>query len=64
VQRGWSLGGVVPADAADWPHVRQLRLVKGSHIVVRKLFDIPAPISSRIRDKPSSFAIPSRASSR
>ena len=45
-------------DAADWPHVRQLRLVKGSHIVVRKLFDHPCAYIFQNPDKRIVFAIP------
>jgi glycerol-3-phosphate dehydrogenase len=45
-------------DAADWPQVRQLRLVKGSHIVVRKLFDHPYAYIFQNPDKRIVFAIP------
>jgi glycerol-3-phosphate dehydrogenase len=45
-------------DAADWPQVRQLRLVKGSHIVVRKLFDHPCAYIFQNPDKRIVFAIP------
>jgi glycerol-3-phosphate dehydrogenase len=45
-------------DAADWPHVRQLRLVKGSHIVVRRLFEHPYAYIFQNPDKRIVFAIP------
>jgi glycerol-3-phosphate dehydrogenase len=45
-------------DAADWPQARQLRLVKGSHIVVRKLFDHPYAYIFQNPDKRIVFAIP------
>jgi glycerol-3-phosphate dehydrogenase len=45
-------------DAANWPHVRQLRLVKGSHIVVRKLFEHPYAYIFQNPDKRIVFAIP------
>ena len=45
-------------EAADWQHVRPLRLVKGSHIVVRKLFDHPYAYIFQNPDKRIVFAIP------
>jgi glycerol-3-phosphate dehydrogenase len=45
-------------DAANWPQVRQLRLVKGSHIVVRRLFDHPYAYIFQNPDKRIVFAIP------
>ena len=45
-------------EAADWQHVRPLRLVKGSHIVVRKLFDHPCAYIFQNPDKRIVFAIP------
>jgi glycerol-3-phosphate dehydrogenase len=45
-------------DAAGWPHVPQLRLVKGSHIVVRKLFEHPYAYIFQNPDKRIVFAIP------
>jgi glycerol-3-phosphate dehydrogenase len=45
-------------EAASWDHVRPLRLVKGSHIVVRKLFDHPYAYIFQNPDKRIVFAIP------
>jgi glycerol-3-phosphate dehydrogenase len=45
-------------EAADWQHVRPLRLVKGSHIVVRKLFEHPHAYIFQNPDKRIVFAIP------
>ncbi len=45
-------------EAANWDHVRPLRLVKGSHIVVRKLFDHPCAYIFQNPDKRIVFAIP------
>jgi glycerol-3-phosphate dehydrogenase len=45
-------------DAADWAHVRPLRLVKGSHIVVRRLFEHPYAYIFQNPDKRIVFAIP------
>jgi glycerol-3-phosphate dehydrogenase len=45
-------------EAANWDHVRPLRLVKGSHIVVRKLFDHPYAYIFQNPDKRIVFAIP------
>jgi glycerol-3-phosphate dehydrogenase len=45
-------------EAAHWDHVRPLRLVKGSHIVVRKLFDHPCAYIFQNPDKRIVFAIP------
>jgi len=45
-------------EAADWQHVRPLRLVKGSHIVVRKLFEHPYAYIFQNPDKRIVFAIP------
>ena len=45
-------------EAADRQHVRPLRLVKGSHIVVRKLFDHPYAYIFQNPDKRIVFAIP------
>jgi glycerol-3-phosphate dehydrogenase len=45
-------------EAADWQHVRPLRLVKGSHIVVRRLFDHPYAYIFQNPDKRIVFAIP------
>jgi glycerol-3-phosphate dehydrogenase len=45
-------------DAASSPHVRQLRLVKGSHIVVRRLFEHPYAYIFQNPDKRIVFAIP------
>jgi glycerol-3-phosphate dehydrogenase len=45
-------------EAASWDHVRPLRLVKGSHIVVRRLFDHPCAYIFQNPDKRIVFAIP------
>ena len=45
-------------EAANWAHVRPLRLVKGSHIIVRKLFDHPYAYIFQNPDKRIVFAIP------
>lgn len=45
-------------EAASWDHVRPLRLVKGSHIIVRKLFDHPYAYIFQNPDKRIVFAIP------
>lgn len=45
-------------EAANWDHVRPLRLVKGSHIVVRRLFDHPCAYIFQNPDKRIVFAIP------
>jgi glycerol-3-phosphate dehydrogenase len=45
-------------EAASWDHVRPLRLVKGSHIVVRRLFDHPYAYIFQNPDKRIVFAIP------
>ena len=45
-------------EAASWDHVRLLRLVKGSHIVVRRLFDHPYAYIFQNPDKRIVFAIP------
>jgi len=45
-------------EAVNWQHVRPLRLVKGSHIVVRKLFDHPYAYIFQNPDKRIVFAIP------
>jgi glycerol-3-phosphate dehydrogenase len=45
-------------EAANWPQVRPLRLVKGSHIVVRKLFEHPYAYIFQNPDKRIVFAIP------
>jgi len=45
-------------DAAGWPQVQPLRLVKGSHIVVRRLFEHPYAYIFQNPDKRIVFAIP------
>jgi glycerol-3-phosphate dehydrogenase len=45
-------------EQAGFDHVRLLRLVKGSHIVVRKLFDHPYAYIFQSPDKRIVFAIP------
>jgi glycerol-3-phosphate dehydrogenase len=45
-------------EAAAWPHIQHLRLVKGSHIVVRRLFDHPYAYIFQNPDKRIVFAIP------
>ena len=52
------------AKHAHAPKAPSLRLVKGSHIVVRKLFEPITPTSSRARTSASSSRSPTRASSR
>jgi glycerol-3-phosphate dehydrogenase len=52
----WAAGFL--RDAADWPQVRPLRLVKGSHIVVRRLFEHPYAYIFQNPDKRIVFAIP------
>ncbi len=45
-------------EAVNWPQVRPLRLVKGSHIVVRRLFEHPYAYIFQNPDKRIVFAIP------
>jgi glycerol-3-phosphate dehydrogenase len=52
----WAAGFL--REAAGWPHVRALRLVKGSHIVVRRLFEHPYAYIFQNPDKRIVFAIP------
>jgi glycerol-3-phosphate dehydrogenase len=52
----WAAGFL--SEAAGRPQVRALRLVKGSHIVVRKLFEHPYAYIFQNPDKRIVFAIP------